>query len=93
MKKSVDLKQKLDAEILRVEHQLKKLRSCRATLQRLDAEADALLANTPSQTLTAKVTALFEGNRTISTSEVIRLTNGKPTSVSAILSRLRKQAQ
>ena len=93
MKKPFDFKQELDAEILRVEHLLKELRSCRATLQRLDAKANALLANAPPQKLTAKVTALFESNRTISTHEVIRLTGGKPTSVSPILSRLRKQAQ
>lgn len=89
----MDFKKALDQEIVRVAHLLKELRSCRNTLDRLDREAEALLGNAPKQTLTAQVKVLFEQNNLISTAEAIRLTKGKPTSVSPIISRLRREAK
>lgn len=89
----MDFKKALDQEIVRVVHLLKKLRSCRNALDRLDREAEVLLGNAPKQTLTAQVKALFEQNNRISTAEAIRLTKGKPTSVSHIISRLRREAK
>ena len=88
----VDFRQKLDEEIVRVANLLRELRSCKVTLERLDKEAEALLSGAPAQSLTARVKALFDENPKISTSEAICQTRGKPTSVSHILSRLRREA-